>query len=175
MKLLFKQRRPHTYYFICWESALLITLANVSSYLMSVASPARAVDSGSVASKTALLYMIRNAHPALSLRFWSHCCRWRSGDGWWATERLWKRQHCSHHTTDAVSRCSHANTCVLFMSSEAIIQAKTPTHILFYMLGVCASDHTSKRVIVSHECCEPCTRCGQRKRGKQNSSSVHDT
>ena len=111
--------------------------------------------------------MIRNAHPALSLRFWSHCCRWRSGDGWWATERLWKRQHCSHHTTDAVSRCSHANTCVLFVSSEAIIQAKTPTYILFYMLGVCASDHTIKRVIVSHECCEPCTRCGQRKRGKQ--------
>ena len=34
-------------------------------------------------------------------------------------------------------------------------------------LGVCASDHTSKRVIVSCERCVPCTRCGQRKRGPQ--------
>ena len=42
-------------------------------------------------------------------------------------------------------------------------------------MGVCASDHTSTRVIVSIERCEPCTRRGQRKHRPANSSSVLDT
>ncbi len=36
-----------------------------------------------------------------------------------------------------------------------------------FTLGVCASDHTSKRDSVSWERCAPCTRCCQRKRGGQ--------
>ena len=46
-----------------WESALLITLANVSLYHVSVASHARAVDSGSTGKQTALLFLIHCAHP----------------------------------------------------------------------------------------------------------------